>query len=68
MSQRAELTREVFACYQELVIKGLVINRVDKGLFGEKLGEAGYHREWKAQFGDKALAWALFQTFAGRLA
>ena len=64
--QRAELAREESAYYQELVAKGLVINRVDKGPFREKLSEAGYYREWKAKFGDEA--WALLEKFAGRLA
>ena len=63
--QRAELAREEAAYQQELVAKGLLINRVDKGPFREKLSEAGYYREWKAKFGDEA--WALLEKFAGRL-
>lgn len=64
--QRAELAREEAAYQQQLVAKGVVINRVDKLPFREKLAEAGYYREWQAKFGDEA--WALLEKFAGRLA
>ena len=64
--QRAELAREEATYHQELLAKGLVINRVDKGPFQAKLSEAGYYREWQAKFGDEA--WALLEKFAGRLA
>ena len=65
-SQRAELAREESAYHQELLAKGLVINRVDKGPFQARLSEAGYYREWQAKFGDEA--WGLLEKFAGRLA
>ena len=64
--QRAELAREEATYQQELLAKGLVINRVDKGPFQARLSEAGYYREWQAKFGDEA--WALLEKFAGRLA
>ena len=65
-NQRAELAREEAAYHQELLAKGLTINRVDRGAFRERLTEAGYYREWQAKFGDEA--WALLEKFAGRLA
>lgn len=45
---------------------GMVFNEPDRALFGEVLRKAGFYREWKSRYGNKA--WGILERYSSAVA
>lgn len=65
LEQREEVARQNTALKSDLAAKGLIFNEVDTLPFREKLTKAGFYKDWRAKFGEKA--WGLLEEASGPL-
>jgi tripartite ATP-independent transporter DctP family solute receptor len=66
MKQRDDVRRLSNSLEVQLGSKGLIFNYPDNKSFRETLSRAGFYKEWRAKFGDEAMA--KLEKYSGRLA
>jgi TRAP-type transport system periplasmic protein len=62
---REDLAKVNQTVEEKLKKAGMVFNRTEPAKFRAVLSSAGYYKEWKATFGEKA--WALLERYGGSL-
>jgi TRAP-type transport system periplasmic protein len=65
MKEREDVAKLNANLRKDLEAKGMVFNDLQVAPFRDKLKQAGFYSEWKANYGDEA--WALLETSAGKL-
>jgi TRAP-type transport system periplasmic protein len=65
MKEREDVAKLNANLRKDLEAKGMVFNELQIAPFRDKLKQAGFYSEWKANYGDEA--WALLETSAGKL-
>ena len=65
MEERADLARRDPGMRGDMAEAGLEINSIDTALFRQALQRAGFYKEWRGTFGEKA--WAVLEEAAGGL-
>ncbi|RFB78071.1 TRAP transporter substrate-binding protein [Methylovirgula sp. 4M-Z18] len=65
LNERADIATLTTGLQTSLAAKGMKFNTVDPAPFRDKLKSAGFYKEWKAKYGDKA--WAALEDAVGAL-
>ena len=66
MKQRDDIRRLNNSIEVQLKTKGMVFNYPDVTTFRDTLSKAGFYKEWRAKFGDEAMA--KLEKYSGKLA
>ena len=64
--QRDDIRRLNNSIEVQLKTKGMVFNYPDVKTFRDTLSKAGFYKEWRAKFGDEAMA--KLEKYSGKLA
>ncbi len=65
LTQRADTVRNVEETREVLTKNGMVFNTIEDKTFREALRQAGYYKDWRTRFGDRA--WDMLERHTGRL-
>ncbi len=65
LKQREDTARTVQEARDFLTSSGMVFNTTDDKTFRETLRQAGYYKDWRTRFGDRA--WEVLERYTGRL-
>jgi tripartite ATP-independent transporter DctP family solute receptor len=66
LNQRDDIRRLNNSLEVQLKAKGLIFNYPDNKSFRDTLSKAGFYKEWRAKFGDEAMA--KLEKYSGKLA
>ena len=65
LGQRDDIFKQNSTFEKKLTDAKMIFNSVDQAAFRAKLSNAGFYKEWKGKFGDKA--WALLEEHTGKI-